>query len=80
MTTPAERYRKYAADCLAFLQKSRVTADRTQLLAMADSWKQLAEDAERAAVQQAVQATKSGDLKVSESTHHVVKADDPRDN
>ena len=44
--SPAETYRRYAAECLALAQKASTPEDRAHLLQMAQHWRQLAEKAE----------------------------------
>jgi hypothetical protein len=41
--TLAEKYRTYAAECVALAQKAQNTEDRARLLQMAQAWRQLAE-------------------------------------
>jgi hypothetical protein len=44
--SPAETYRRYAAECVALAQKASTPEDRAHLLQMAQHWRQLAEKAE----------------------------------
>src|SRR5262245_44013335 len=44
--SPAETYRRYAAECLALAQKVSTPEDRAHLLQMAQHWRQLAEKAD----------------------------------
>jgi hypothetical protein len=44
--SPAETYRRYAAECLALAQKASTPEDRAHLLQMAQHWRQLAEKAD----------------------------------
>jgi len=44
-----ERYRRYAAECLALAQPTRNNGEKTLLLEMAETWRHLAELAEASA-------------------------------
>jgi hypothetical protein len=48
LMSAAERYRRYAADCLRLAHAARAQADKAMLVEMADRWLRLAEQVERA--------------------------------
>jgi hypothetical protein len=68
MAASAERYRKYATDCLAMASATMTDAHKIRLLAMAGAWKQLADEAELAAAQLAVQTPRTDKSRKAESS------------
>jgi hypothetical protein len=47
LMSAAERYRRYAADCLRLANAARAQAEKVMLVEMADRWVRLAEQVER---------------------------------
>ncbi len=45
--TAADRYRRYAAECVRVAQRMENPADKALLLQMAQTWQRLAESAEK---------------------------------
>lgn len=43
----AERYRRYAAECVRLARKTQDAAEKDMLVGMAEAWRRLAEHAEK---------------------------------
>jgi hypothetical protein len=48
MEARAEQYRRYAADCVRVAQETTNPADKAMLLQMAETWRRMADKAEKA--------------------------------